>query len=99
MDIQLLAPPKRYPSQKATRRSLSGGLNYPYNSIWKLLTTDAFVARPRVSHPIISPTSAFSILLVVRLLSAVYATIPDCDEGSYLSGLGSENVADYFSSL
>lgn len=50
-------------------------------------------------HPIISPTSAFSILLVVRLLSAVYATIPDCDEGSYLSGLGSENVADYFFSL
>ncbi|CAZ83103.1 unnamed protein product [Tuber melanosporum] len=35
---------------------------------------------PHVSHPIISPTSAFSILLVVRLLSAVYATIPDCDE-------------------
>lgn len=32
--------------------------------------------------PLLSASTAFSVLLVVRLLSAAYATIPDCDEGA-----------------
>ncbi len=35
----------------------------------------------RSSRPILSKTTAFSVLLLVRLLSATYSTIPDCDEG------------------
>ncbi|KAA8914537.1 Alg9-like mannosyltransferase family-domain-containing protein [Sphaerosporella brunnea] len=36
--------------------------------------------RFRRSRPIFSATTAFAALLLVRLFSAAYATIPDCDE-------------------
>ncbi|KAI5845785.1 Alg9-like mannosyltransferase family-domain-containing protein [Morchella snyderi] len=67
---------KKKASQAPTTYALLPSSTPPPSSQTKLTPPPP----PNGSSPLITPTAAFALLLIPRLLSARYATIPDCDE-------------------
>lgn len=53
----------------------------PRSTPYSLPEADSISDSLRMFQPIFSTSVVFSTLLVIRLLSAAFATIPDCDEG------------------
>lgn len=67
--------------EKMEKRAILVAQRYVYRPILLMRANSVRFRGRNVVQPIFSKPVVFSTILAIRLLSARYATIPDCDEG------------------